>query len=83
MQNICNSFVCSAHQPVSSLTSSIISIVFYLIMAAFVLYSLLAIYSLLRFGRSKILGLIISLLYLIISAGLYAAAVNNLNAIKF
>ena len=62
---------------------SIISIIFYLIVAAFVLYSLLALFSLLKFGRSKILGIIISLLYLIITVSLYAAAVGNLNSLKF
>jgi hypothetical protein len=72
----------NAYQP-TTIGSSILAIVFYLFMAGFVLYSLLAIYSLLRFGQSKILGIIISILYLIISAGLYAAAVNNLNAIHF
>jgi hypothetical protein len=43
----------------------------------------LAIYALLRFGRSKMLGIVVSLLYLIIAAGLYAAAVSNLNNIHF
>jgi hypothetical protein len=61
----------------------IINVIFYLVMAMLVLYSLLALYSLLRFGRSKILGIVVSLLYLIIMAGLYAAAVANLDAIKF
>jgi predicted membrane channel-forming protein YqfA (hemolysin III family) len=70
------------YQPIS-VGSSVIAIIFYLIMAAFVLYSLIALYSLLRFGRTKILAIIVSILYLIISAGLYAAAVSNLNAIKF
>lgn len=72
----------NVYQP-TSIGSSILAIVFYIVMAGFILYSLLAIYSLLRFGRSKILGIIVSLLYLIISASLYAAAVHNLNAIKF
>jgi len=70
------------YQP-TSFGNSILAIFFYLLMAAFVLYSLLALYSLLRFGRSKVLATIVSILYLIITAGLYAAAVSNLNAIKF
>ena len=67
----------------SSLGHSILSIVFYLIMVGIVLYSLIAIYALLRYGRDRILAIIISLVYLIISASLYAAAVGNLNNIKF
>lgn len=70
------------YQP-TSIVSTILGLIFYLLMAGFMLYSLLTIYSLLRFGRSRILGIIVSILYLIITAGLYAAAVSNLNAIKF
>jgi hypothetical protein len=71
-----------AYQP-SSLGPTILALVFYILMAGFVLYSLLALYALLKFGRSKILSIVISLLYLIISAGLYAAAVGNLSTIHF
>ena len=70
------------YQP-SNFATTILALVFYVIMAGFVLYSLLAIYALLRYGRSKILAIIVSLLYLVITAGLYAAAVGNLNAIHF
>ena len=70
------------YQP-TSLVSSIVAIIFYLLMAGFVLYSLMTIYTLLRFGRTRTLGVIISVLYLVITAGLYTAAVINLNAIKF
>ena len=69
------------YQP-TSIGHSILALVFYLLMAGFVFYSLLGIYALLRFGRSKILAIIICIVYLMISAGLYAAAVSNLNAIK-
>jgi hypothetical protein len=69
------------YQP-TNLVTTIIALIFYLLMAGFVLYSLLALYTLLRFGRSTILGIIISILYLIITASLYAAAVQNLNAIQ-
>lgn len=72
----------NVYQP-TSIATSILALIFYLLMAGFVLYSILALYALIRFGRSKILTIIVSLLYLIISAGLYAAAVFNLNAIKF
>ena len=70
------------YQP-TSLGATILALVFYIFMAGFVLYSLLSMYSLIRFGRSKILAIIVSLLYLVISASLYAAAVGNLNKIKF
>ncbi|MBX4186936.1 MAG: hypothetical protein KW802_01600 [Candidatus Doudnabacteria bacterium] len=68
--------------PAPSLGFNLISIIFYLLMVVFVLYSLLAIYSLLRFGRTKIMGIIMALLYLIICAALYASAVGNLNLLK-
>jgi hypothetical protein len=70
------------YQP-TTLGSTILTVIFYIIMALFALYSLLAIYSLLRFGRARILAITVSLLYLVIAAGLYAAAVSNLNNIKF
>jgi len=66
----------------TNLGTTIVALIFYILMAGFVLYSLVALYALLRFGRSKILSIIVSILYLIISAGLYAAAVGNLGAIK-
>ncbi|MBX4191733.1 MAG: hypothetical protein KW804_02965 [Candidatus Doudnabacteria bacterium] len=68
------------YQP-TSLAHTVVAVIFYLIMAALMIYSLLALYALLNFGRSKILGAIISILYLIIIASLYAAAVGNLNQI--
>ncbi len=72
----------NAFEP-SSLGQSILALAFYLIMAAFIIYSLIAIYALLKYGRSKTLGLAVTILYLIISLSLYAAAVGNLNKIKF
>ncbi|OGE88311.1 MAG: hypothetical protein A3J07_00775 [Candidatus Doudnabacteria bacterium RIFCSPLOWO2_02_FULL_49_13] len=70
------------YQP-TTLGHTILALAFYVLMAGFVIYSLVALYSLLRFGRSMILAIIVALLYLIISASLYAAAVGNLNGIKF
>lgn len=63
--------------------TTLLALVFYLLMAGFILYSLLALYALLRFGRSKILAIIVSILYLLTAAGLYAAAVGNLTSIHF
>ena len=68
------------YQP-STLGHTVLALVFYILMAGFILYSLLALYALLRFGRSKILVIFISILYLIITASLYAAAIGNLNKI--
>ncbi len=70
------------YQP-SALGHTLVALVFYLLMVGFVIYSLIALYSLLRFGRSVIVAITVSILYLIISASLYAAAVGNLNSIKF
>lgn len=70
------------YQP-SSLGTTLVALVFYILMAGYILYTLIALYALLRFGRSTILAIIVSILYLLISAGLYAAAVGNLSNIKF
>ncbi len=67
----------------NNLISSAVSIVFYLLMAGFVVYSMLALYSLLKFGNSRILGVTVSLIYLVVSAILYAAALSNLGNLKF
>lgn len=71
-----------SYQP-ASLVETILALVFYIIMAGFAIYSLMAIYALVRYGRSKLIALGIALLYLVVMAGLYAAAVENLNHIKF
>ena len=70
------------YQP-TSIANTIVALIFYIIMAGFVIYSLFALYALLRFGKSKILSIVVALIYLIFCASLYAAAVANLNAIKF
>ena len=70
------------YQP-SNLAATLVALVFYILMAGYILYTLVALYALLRFGRSTILAILVSILYLIISASLYAAAVGNLSAIRF
>ena len=70
------------YQP-TNIGTSLLALAFYLFMAGFILYSLISLYALMRFGRSKILAIIVSIIYLIISASLYAAAVGNLNLIHF
>lgn len=47
------------------------------------IYSLVMIYVLLRFGKSKILGVVVSLLYLLLMLSLYAAANDNFNQVPF
>jgi hypothetical protein len=61
---------------------NIVGIIFYLFMTVIVVYSLIAIYSLLSYGKSRILGLTVTILYLIILVSLYGAAISNLNQIK-
>ncbi len=69
-----------AYQP-TSLGHTLLALVFYILMAAYILYSLIGLYALLRFGRSVIVSLLVSVLYLIITVSLYAAAITNLNNI--
>jgi hypothetical protein len=69
-----------AYQP-SGLVNSVVALAFYIIMAFFFLYSLISIYALLRYARSKILGIIIAVIYLIIIGSLYTVAVQNLKVI--
>ncbi len=66
----------------TNLVGTVVALVFYLVMAGFIIYSIIGLYSLMRFGRSRTLTISVSILYLIISASLYAAAIGNLNAIK-
>jgi len=70
------------YQP-ENLVHTIVALVFYLIMAGFFIYSLLALYGLLKFGRSKILSVTVAIIYLVLAAGLYSTAVINLNNIKY
>jgi hypothetical protein len=71
----------NAYQP-TNLVSTIIALIFYVIMAVFAIYSLSSIYTLIRFGRSKALATAVSILYLIIAGSLYVAAVANLEKIR-
>ena len=68
------------YQPLipTSISSSLVALVFYLLMAVFTIYSIVALYALLRFGRNKTLAIAVSIFYLVIAAGLYTNAVINL-----
>jgi hypothetical protein len=68
------------YQP-NSFVNSIVALIFYIIMAVFFLYSLIAIYALLRYTRSKILAIVVAIVYLIIIGSLYMVAVQNLKSI--
>jgi hypothetical protein len=65
-----------------NLIYSIVTIAFYLILFAFIIYSLLATYALLRYGRSKKIGLITAAVYIVICTGLFTFAIINLNNLK-
>jgi len=65
----------------NSLVHTIIALVFYVIMAGTVLYTLIALYALLKYGHNKLLAIGVSIFYLIIWASLFAAAVVNLNQV--
>ena len=57
--------------------------IFYILAGILGIYSVAMVYVLLRFGRSKILALLLCAFYLIILTSLYAAALQNLSAIHF
>ncbi|MBI4050672.1 MAG: hypothetical protein HY396_01710 [Candidatus Doudnabacteria bacterium] len=61
----------------------LVQILFYGLMMILAFYSLLMVYVLLRFGKSKVLGLVLSAFYLILITSLYAAAIANFNQISF
>lgn len=66
----------------SNLAHTLLALVFYVFMAGFAVYSILAIYALMKFGKSKSLGLIVSLFYIVVIAGLFSLAVTNLNNVN-
>lgn len=72
----------TAYQP-TSFWHTILALFFYLLMAGYIIYSFLSVYALLRFGRSKFVAATVTIVYMIISIGLYAAAQANLNNIAF
>ena len=58
-------------------------IIFYALMSLFGIYGLLMIYILLRFGRSTLLGIVLSAFYAVLILSLYAAAVASFEQIPF
>lgn len=70
----------SVYQP-NALPHTILALVFYVLMFGFVAYSFLTLYTLNKYGRSKILAAAVSLVYVIIIASIFAAAQTSLNNI--
>ena len=67
----------------SSLLMSAINIIFYLLAAIFILTSAITIYSLIRYGKDRILVTGVTVTYLVVSTTLFTLAVSQLNRIKF
>ncbi len=59
------------------------SVIVYLLLAGLGLYSLAMLYALLRFGKSKLLGLLVTAFYLILMLSLYSAVQSNFDKIVF
>lgn len=57
--------------------------VFYILLGIHALYSLVMVYILLRYGKSKILSLTVCALYAIVITTLYAAAMANFTQLSF
>lgn len=58
-------------------------IIFYGLLGILGLYSVMMVYVLVRYGKSKILALVASAFYAIILTTLYGAALANFAAIRF
>lgn len=58
-------------------------LLFYAVMILLGVMSALMIYILLRFGKSRILGLVLSAFYFLLMTSLFAAAVANFHNIPF
>jgi hypothetical protein len=65
-----------------SLITTALTFVFYLIMLGFITYSFLVLYALNRYGKSKIVSLVVTMFYIIITSGLFNNALDNLTKIK-
>ncbi len=57
--------------------------IFYILLGIHGIYSLVMVYILLRYGKSKILSLAICALYAVIMTTLYAAAMANFGMLTF
>jgi len=59
--------------------STILNLIFHLFMIFVVTYSSFAIFSLIRYGKSQILGFIVSVFYISIITGFYFQALGIIN----
>ena len=64
-------------------TKFLFQILFFALMLLIALISLVIIYVLLRFGKSRTLGLTVSAFYVLIMVSLYAIAFANFSLIPF
>ncbi len=67
----------------SNLITQAITILFYVALAAFILISTMALYSLIRFSRARMMVTTITTTYLVLSVALIIIAFIQLNQIKF
>lgn len=58
-------------------------VIFYGLSGILALYGAIMIYVLLRFGKSKLLGLVIAVFYILLMVSLYSAASVNFDSIIF
>ena len=66
----------------TSYSQTIVGAIFYIALILLTFFSLATMYVLLKNGRSKAVGLSISIVYLIFFMSLAAQAISSLNAIK-
>ena len=59
----------------------ICNLIFHVYMLFILAYSGMAIFALLRFGRSRLLGIAITVLYVVLISGLYYQGLNALSAL--
>jgi hypothetical protein len=69
--------------PTISISIAIVKIVFYLILGLFTLGSAMALYSLIRYGKGRLIITAVSITYVVVSFTLYLVAVGQLNSINF
>lgn len=59
--------------------SAILNLVFHLFMIFIIIYSSFAIFSLIRYGKSQVLGFIVSVFYMSVVSGLYFQVLKLIN----
>ena len=67
----------------TGIINHVIVIGFYLLVAIFTLASAIAVYSLVRYGKDKVLILGVSLTYIVLASALFIIALSQLHQINF